>query len=63
MLRVANTPDVRMFLGNINGVGKVYTLDLCIQNIGTGFAYDLTFMGDFHRIHPVASNVSLAELR
>ena len=61
MLRVANTPDVRMFLGNINGVGKVYTLDLCIQNIGTGFAYDLTFIGDFHRIHPVASHVSLAE--
>lgn len=61
MLRVANTPDVRMFLGNINGVGTLSTIDLCIQNIGTGFAYDLTFMGDFHRIHPVVSNVSLAE--
>ena len=60
-LRVANTPDVRMFLGNINGVGTVYTIDLCIQNIGTGFAYDLKFTGDFHRIHPVASKVSLAE--
>ena len=32
-----------------------------IQNIGTGFAYDLKFTGDFHRIHPVASKVSLAE--
>lgn len=63
MLRVANTPDVRMFLGNINGQGAdmVNTIDLCIQNIGTGFAYDLKFTGDFERIFPVGSKVSLAE--
>ena len=61
MLRISNTPDVRVFLGNINGVGEIYTIDLCIQNIGTGFAYDLKFTGDFHRIHPVASRTSLAE--
>lgn len=61
MLRVANTPDVRMFLGNINGVGEVHTIDLCIQNIGTGFAYDLKFTGDFDRIQPLAGKVSLAE--
>ena len=61
MLRISNTPDVRVFLGNINGVGEIYTIDLCIQNIGTGFAYDLKFTGDFHRIHPVTSKTSLAE--
>ena len=61
MLSISNTPDVRVFLGNINGVGTVYTIDLCIQNIGTGFAYDLKFTGDFHRIHPMASKTSLAE--
>ena len=61
MLRFSNTPDVRVCLGNINGVGEIYTIDLCIQNIGTGFAYDLKFTGDFHRIHPVTSKTSLAE--
>ena len=47
MLRISNTPDVRVFLGNINGVGEIYTIDLCIQNIGTGFAYDLSLRVTF----------------
>lgn len=38
----------------------VYSLDLCIQNIGTGFARDVKFVRDFSWLHPHPGE-SLAE--
>ena len=39
MLKASDMPEVRVFLSQ-SSWGRVYTLDLCIQNIGTGFAHD-----------------------
>ena len=41
MLRASNIPVIRMFLH----VDEYY-LNLCVQNIGTGFACDIKFQGD-----------------
>ena len=41
MLRASNIPVIRMFLH-----ATEYDLNLCVQNIGTGFACDIKFKGD-----------------
>ena len=46
MLKLSNTPEVRVFLTpRLEVVGKT-TLDLCIQNIGTGIAYNMKISGN-----------------
>ena len=46
MLKISNTPDVQVSIVWEYRSKKVSTYDLCIQNIGTGFAYDLKFSGN-----------------
>ena len=41
MLKVANTPVIRMFLHT-----RGNSISLCVENIGTGFARDIKFTGD-----------------
>ena len=41
MLKVANTPVIRMFLHHHRD-----NITLCVENIGTGFARDIKFTGD-----------------
>lgn len=41
MLKVANTPVIRMFLHT-----RRDNITLCVENIGTGFARDIKFTGD-----------------
>ena len=41
MLKVANTPVIRMFLHNHG-----HSISLCVENIGTGFARNIQFAGD-----------------
>ena len=41
MLKTTNTPVVRMFLH-----ASEYSVTLCVQNIGTGFARDIKFTGN-----------------
>ena len=41
MLKVANTPVIRMFLH-----ARGHTIFLCVENIGTGFARNIKFTGD-----------------
>lgn len=45
MLRVSNTPEIQVSLYRIRNWSE-HTLNLSIQNIGTGFAYDVEFDGD-----------------
>ena len=45
MLKVSNTPEIQVSLYRIRS-WREHTLNLCIQNIGTGFAYDVEFDGD-----------------
>ena len=47
MLRVSNTPDIQVSILWEYRTKKVSTYDLCIQNIGTGFAYNVKFSGSF----------------
>ena len=62
-LRVANTPDVRMFLGNINGVGTVYTIDLCItsqETLRVANTPDVRmFLGNINGVGTVSSGQDL----
>ena len=60
MLKVANTPVIRMFLH-----AREHSIFLCVENIGTGFARDIKFTGDlsftpFNRIGE--SEATLEEL-
>lgn len=48
MLKISNTPEIQMFLTTRMRLLKVSTLDLFIQNIGTGFAIDIEFSGNFN---------------
>ena len=48
MLRVSNTPDIQVSILWEYRTKKVSTYDLCIQNIGTGFAYNVKFSGSFY---------------
>ena len=41
MLKIANTPIIRMFLH-----ASEYPIFLCVENIGTGFARNIQFTGD-----------------
>ena len=55
ILKVSDTPEVRIFLaqtyqGRDNKGGHIFTIDLCIENIGTGSARDIIFSGDFTSI-------------
>ena len=45
MLRVSNTPVVQVSLSLRSGTLQTPKLDLCIENIGTGFAYGVKFGG------------------
>ena len=60
-LKAADTPNIRVYLSQSSAGGTVYTLDLCIHNIGTGFAYDVKFTGDFLCFSPQFDNAPLAE--
>ena len=60
-LKAADTPNVKMYLSSRSSSTMVYTLDLCIHNIGTGFAYDVKFTGDFLSFSPQFDNAPLAE--
>ena len=60
-LKAADTPNIRVYLSQSSAGGTVYTLDLCIHNIGTGFAYDVKFTGDFLDFRPQFNNTPLAE--
>ena len=42
ILKATNKPEVIMFLRQTR-----FAINLCIQNIGTGYASDITFTGDF----------------
>ena len=43
MLRASNTPVIQVSI--VSGTFKIPDLYLCIENIGTGFAYDVEFTG------------------
>ena len=55
-------PKVMVFLSHVYLSYEVTTLELCVQNAGTGFAYDLKFTGDLS-IYPNISHQSLAEYK
>jgi hypothetical protein len=60
MLKVANTPVIRMFLHD-----REHDIFLCVENIGTGFARDIKFTGDlsFKPFNPIGeSEATLEEL-
>lgn len=60
MLKVANTPVIRMFLH-----ARGNNITLCVENIGTGFARDIKFTGDlsFKPFKPIGeSEATLEEL-
>ena len=59
-LKAADTPNIRVYLSQSSAGGTVYTLDLCIHNIGTGFAYDVEFRGKLLSLQPQFSNAPLA---
>ena len=48
MLNVSNTPEVRVFLTSGMILDSITARNLCIQNIGTGFAFDIKFSGNFN---------------
>lgn len=59
-LKAADTPNIRMYLSQSSVGSTVYTLDLCIHNIGTGFAYDVEFSGKLLSFQPQHGNIPLA---
>ena len=59
-LKAADTPNIRVYLSQSSAGGTVYTLDLCIHNIGTGFAYDVEFSGKLLSFRPQFTNTPLA---
>ena len=60
-LRVSNTPKVQVSLTSHIRSEGIWTVDFCVQNIGTGFAYDIKFSGDLSSLYPQTSEDSLAE--
>lgn len=55
ILKASDTPEVRIFLaqtyqGYTYQGDYTFTIDLCIENIGTGSARDIIFSGDFMSI-------------
>ena len=60
-LKAADTPDIKVYL-SLGSTGSLEsTLDLCIHNIGTGFAYDVKFTGEFLSFILPFGNFPLAE--
>ena len=60
-LKASDTPDVKVYL-SLGTTGRMmYTLDLCIHNIGTGFAYDVNFAGEFLSFTPNFQDSPLGE--
>ena len=60
-LRASDTPKVQVSLINRIQSYGIWTVDLCVQNIGTGFAYDIKFSGDLSSLYPQTGRESLAE--
>ena len=58
-LKAADTPNIRVYLSQSSVGSTVYTLDLCIHNIGTGFAYDVKFRGKLLTLRPQFGNIPL----
>ena len=61
MLKASDTPKILVFLSHLDRNYGVATLDFCIQNIGTGFAYDVKIAGDFSALYPYLSDEPLTE--
>ena len=61
MLNISNTPEIQVFLIPRRETIDMSTIDLCIYNIGTGFAFDLKFSGNFSSFHPSYGTHTLAE--
>ena len=59
--RASDTPKVQVSLINQMQSTDFWTVDFCVQNIGTGFAYDIKFIGDLPALHPQLSRQALAE--
>jgi len=64
ILKASNKPEILIFL--FPDETYPYCVNLCIQNIGTGFAYKIRFTGDFsfppmlpHGWKPLGKNVVL----
>ena len=47
MLKVSNTPDIQVSLSSDYWISDISSINLCIENIGTGFAYNVRFGGSF----------------
>ena len=60
-LKAADTPEIKVYLSLSSTGSMMYTLDLCIHNIGTGFAYDVKFDGEILSFVPQSNNDPLAE--
>ena len=58
MLKSTNMPVVRMFLH-----ASEYSITLCVQNIGIGFARDIKFSGDLSFKPTQPGNVKLKDLK
>lgn len=60
-LKAADTPNIRAYLSQSFAGSTIYTLDLCIHNIGTGFAYDIKFRGKVCSLRPQFSKIPLGD--
>ena len=56
ILRASDTPEILIFL--FPDERSAYSINLCIQNIGTGFASDVRFAGDLS-FKPFPGNIAL----
>lgn len=61
MLRVSNTPEIQISLQYQSQLLDVSTIDLCIQNIGTGFAHNVQFNGSLLTFCPQLEDQPLGE--
>ena len=61
-LKISNTPEVRVFLTKSPQRSKLVTIDLCVQNIGTGFAFYIEFSGNFGSFQRGFTDDTLADL-
>lgn len=61
MLKVSNTPEIKVALSYWHPDINDLTVDLYIENIGTGFAYDIQFYGNFKEYEPEMSRKPLGE--
>ena len=52
MLKASNMPKIKVALLYSHRDVTSFTIDLYIQNIGTGYAYNIAFDGDFKEYHP-----------